>query len=695
MRGEEIMGFMIGVDVGGTFTDFSVFDSEKRRLFHFKHSSTPEDPSISIVNGIKHILESENIDPAEVVYLAHGTTVATNALIEKNGARMGLITTKGFKDLMEIGNQKRPSLYDLLKEKPQSLIPPGLKCEVTERVCFDGSIKVPLNEQEVIEVVNYLRSQNVSTIAVCTLFSFINPVHEQRIKEIINTVYPEAYVSISSELVNEFREYPRMSTAVLNAYLGPVMKKYVNNFQKCVKEAGIEVAPYVTQSNGSIISISETVDCPIKTAVSGPSAGVIGARYISEQCGINKIITFDMGGTSADISLIEDGKAQVSFERFVEGYPARIPMIDIITVGAGGGSIAAIDEGGALKVGPKSAGAAPGPACYKRGGKNPTVTDANIVLGKLNQHKILGGRMDVDLELAEKVIRDEISSKSTLDIENAAAGIISVVNSNMIRAIRLVSVERGYDVREFTLMAFGGAGPLHACEVAKELGIKQVLLPPAPGTLCSLGLLMADTRFDLSRSNIMLAEVENYSAINDIFSQLIAEGEKMLQNEGIPEDKRRFDFAIDCRYERQNYEITINIPVGKLDDTVLAELVENFNKEHERSYGYCDRTKKLQLVNYRVGAIGVIEKPALKKNTIEDNIEPKPIDVRKVRFEGNNNYIDTNIFNRSDIPCGYTIPGPAIIEQMDSTSVIPPNWHAYNDCYNNLIVRYNGGEDHE
>lgn len=687
------MGFMIGVDVGGTFTDFSVFDSEKERLFHFKQSSTPDDPSRSIVSGILHILESNGINPTDVTYLAHGTTVATNALIEKKGARVGLITTKGFKDLMEIGNQKRPSLYDLLKQKPESLIAPGLKCEVEERILYDGSVKIPLNEQDVRDVIQYFKLQQVSTIAVCTLFSFINPVHERRIKAIINAEYPEAYVSISSELISEFREYARMSTTVLNAYLGPVMKKYVENFRHCIKESGIEVSPYVTQSNGSIISISETVECPIKTAVSGPSAGVIGASYISGKCGIDNIITFDMGGTSADISLIENGKAQVSYERLVEGYPARIPMIDIITVGAGGGSIAAIDEGGALKVGPISAGAVPGPACYRRGGKRPTVTDANIVLGKLNRQKILGGRMEVDLQLAEDALNDEICKKSPLNIGDAAAGIISVVNSNMIRAIRVVSVEKGYDVREFTLMAFGGAGPLHACEVAKELGIKQVLIPPSPGTLCSLGLLMADTRFDLSRSNVIIAEKENLPAINRIFADLTAEGERMLESEGIPENERSYVYAIDCRYERQNYEITIEIPAGRLDEQVLAGLIEDFNKEHDRSYGYCDRSKKLQLVNYRVGAVGIIDKPDLKADRIAgDTRPPKPIDRRKVRFEGSREYIGTAIYQRSDIPCGCTICGPAIVEQMDSTSIIPPDWQAYNDPYHNLIVTYHGGE---
>lgn len=688
------MGYMIGVDVGGTFTDFSVFDSEKERLFHYKHSSTPDDPSRSIVSGIMHILESEKIDPRAVTYLAHGTTVATNALIEKKGAQIGLITTKGFKDLMVIGNQKRPGLYDLLKPKPQDLIPPGLKCEVEERILHDGTVKTPLNEQDVRDAVRYLHDRGVDTIAVCTLFSFLNPAHERRIREIALDENPGAYISISSDLVSEFREYSRMSTTVLNAYLGPVMKKYVENFQRCIKDAGIQADPYITQSNGSIISIAETVECPIKTAVSGPSAGVIGATYIGKQCGINKIITFDMGGTSADISLIENGKAQVSFERMVEGYPARIPMIDIITVGAGGGSLAGIDEGGALKVGPKSAGAMPGPACYMRGGKHPTVTDANITLGKLNQKKILGGRMDVDVELARKALQDDISAKSALSVEDAAAGVISVVNSNMIRAIRVVSVERGYDAREFTLMAFGGAGPLHACEVARELGITQVLLPPAPGTLCSLGLLMADTRFDLSRSRLMIAQEENLPLINEIFDDLVKEGNGMLDGENIPQDKRSFIYSIDCRYERQNYEITIEMPAGTVSKAVLDALVEDFHKEHDRSYGYCDRTKKLQLVNFRVGAVGIIDKPDLKARPMEKDAQPPaPIEVRKVRFEGQTEYIDTNVYQRTEIPCGCVIKGPAIVEQMDSTSIIPPDWHALNDPYLNLIVTYHGGEN--
>ena len=585
------MGYMIGVDVGGTFTDFSVFNIESGDLFHFKHSSTNEDPSIAIVTGIEKILKDHNIRPDEVKYLAHGTTVATNALIEKKGAKIGLITTEGFKDLMEIGWQKRPSLYDLLKPKPMSLIQPGLKCEVKERIVYDGSVKIPLDENSVERAVNYLKENGVKGIAVSTLFSFINPTHEKRIKEIIQEMYPEVYVSISSELVPEFREFARMSTTVLNTYLGPVMKKYVNNFQDSIRKAGISVNPYITQSNGSIISISETIGSPIKTAVSGPSAGVIGAVHIGNQAGIDKIITFDMGGTSADISLIENGEPQLSSERLVEGYPARIPMIDIITIGAGGGSIAHIDDGGALKVGPESAGATPGPACYKRGGTNPTVTDANILLGKLNQQKILGGRMSIDPLLAQEAVQSKICSKTGMDEIKAANGIISVVNAGMIRAIRVVSVERGYDVREFTLMAFGGAGPLHACEVADELGIKNILVPPSPGTLCALGLLMADTKFDLSRSHIMTAEEDNPEDVNSIFDSMMSESDKMLEKEGVPEERRRFVRFVDARYEFQNYEITIPLPDSRMTPELLKKAIHDFHYEHKKSYGYANEKK--------------------------------------------------------------------------------------------------------
>jgi N-methylhydantoinase A len=684
---------MIGVDVGGTFTDFSVFNKETGELFNYKDSSTPEDPSKAIVKGVEDILKIKEANAEEVTYLAHGTTVGTNALIEKKGAKLALITTKGFKDLMEIGNQRRPSLYNLQAQKPFPLIPSGLNFEVAERILHDGSIETPLDEQEVREIVRNIRSKGIQSIAVCTLFSFINPVHEERIEEIIREEYPEVYVTTSSKLAPEFREYSRMSTTVLNSYLGPVMKKYVNNFQNSIRNLGIKVEPYVTQSNGSIISIKETIDCPIKTAVSGPSAGVIAAAYVGKQCNADKIITFDMGGTSADISLIENFIPQVSNERDVEGYPARIPMINIITIGAGGGSIAQIDEGGALKVGPKSAGATPGPACYGRGGTVPVVTDANIVVGKLNQKKILGGRMEVYLDKANKALDENICAKSNLTRDEAANGIITVVNSNMIRAIRSVSVEKGYDVREFSLMAFGGAGPLHACEVAEELGINEVIIPPSPGTLCSLGLLLADTKFDLSRTNILIGEEKNIDEFNIQFENMVEQGKELLDKEGVADDRRYYEFSIDMRYHRQNFELNIPIPSGKIDSGILKQAISDFHAEHLRSYGYSNEKAVVQFVSYRVSAIGKIDKPDMKPEELcEDFKAPEAIEIRRVLFQGKKEHIDTPVYNRTDFVSGQLIAGPCIVEQMDTTIVVPQNWEIHVDGYKNLKMKFSNTE---
>lgn len=684
------MSYMIGVDVGGTFTDFSIFQVETGRLIHYKDRSTPADPSVAIVNGIKAVMQAHHIKPEEIIYLAHGTTVATNALIERKGARVGLITSKGFADLMEIGWQKRPSLYDLLKPKPEPILPIGLKCEVNERIRYDGSITQPLDEESVYAAVRFLKEKGAEAIVICTIFSFLNPAHERRIREIVAEVYPEVYVSVSSELVPEFREFSRMSTTVLNAYLGPIMKKYVHNFEQCIQDVGISVRPYVTQSNGSIISISETIDSPIRTAVSGPSAGVVGALYIGKQCGKENIITFDMGGTSADISLISGGRPQLSNERNVEGYPAKIPMIDIATIGAGGGSIAMIDEGGALKVGPRSAGATPGPAGYGRGGVLPTVTDANIALGKLNQKKILGGRMDVRADLAAKAIKEYIADPAGMDSVKAASGILAVVNSNMVRAIRLVSVERGYDAREFSLMAFGGAGPLHACEVAEELGITSIIVPPSPGTLCSLGLLMADTKFDLSRSNIMLAKPENIKEINGMFDQLIDEGERLLDKEGIPADRRSRLRFLDARYEFQNYEISVDLPDCEITEEVLADMIERFHVEHEKNYGYMNRNNNIQIVNYRISAVGIIDKPETVEVPAPQAQAPIPVETRNVYYQGTEGSFETPVYLRDGCNPGSRLSGPAIVEQMDTTIVVPPGWDGEVDGYNNLLLTYKG-----
>ena len=683
------MKYMIGVDVGGTFTDFSVFNLDTGELFHFKDSSTPNDPSRAIVKGVQDVLALRHAAAGEVRYLAHGTTVGTNALIERKGARVGLITTEGFKDLMEICRKKRPSLYDLRAQKPEPLIPSGCNQTVRERIRYNGEIETPLDEENARCTVRALKQKGVQAIAVCTLFSFIEPAHERRIKQIVREEYPEAYITISSELAPEFREYSRMSTTVLNSYLGPVMKKYVNNFRDSIRDLGVTAEPYITQSNGSIITIRETIDCPIKCAVSGPSAGVVAATYIGKQCQADKIITFDMGGTSADISLIEHYTPQVSSERSVEGYPARIPMINIITIGAGGGSIACIDSGGALKVGPKSAGAVPGPACYGRGGTQPVVTDSNIVLGKLNQKRILGGRMEVYLDKARRALDEHICARSGLTREQAANGIITVVNSNMARAVRSVSVEKGYDIREFSLMAFGGAGPLHACEVARELGIRQVIIPPHPGTLCSLGLLLADTRFDMSRTLILDGTAENLPRFNEQLAAMTAQGTEALEREGVAEDRRRFVYSIDMRYQRQNFEISVPVAGGELAEEDLAQAVAAFHAEHRRSYGYCNEQAPVQFVNYRVSAIGMIDKPRVQPAPVRtDAPPPQPIEERRVLFQGEQDYVPVPVYQRETFVPGQTVEGPCICEQMDTTLVVPRSWTVCVDGYGNLLIAY-------
>ena len=692
-RRQRKLKYMIGVDVGGTFTDISLLNVEKEEFSVLKVFQKTEDPSKTILEGVEEILKANKVDYNQVTYLAHGTTIATNALIERKGAKTALITTKGFKDLLEIGDQTRPSLYNYFKQKPKMPIPSGWNCEVNERLFYNGDICIPLVEKEVVKVVEMLKDKGAESIAVCTLFSFINPVHEEKIEKIISEMFPEAYVTVSHKLVPEFREYPRMSTTVLNAYLGPIIKKYISNFNNSIKAMGIKVDPFVTQSNGSIISISETINSPIRTALSGPSAGVVAANYIANLCSVKNIITFDMGGTSTDVSLIENGEYTLSTNRSINGFPVKIPMIDIKTVGAGGGSIAWLDDGNALKVGPRSTGAKPGPACYGKEGKEPTITDANVVLERINPQYILGGRMKIRADLAKKAIEDKISSFSKISLIEAAAGIIAVVNSNMVRAIRVISVERGFDPREFTLVSFGGAGSLHACAVAGELGIKQIIIPFSAGIFCSVGLLIADIKYDYVKSKIMLAEKDNIGKINTIFGDMITEGQKMLDKEGIPEDDRKYVFKIDARYKRQNHELQITLPENNLNEKVLRDIIDKFHREHMKNYGYYDEEQPIELVNYRVNAIGRTPKPNIPKYEINDSISsPVPRSYRRVYFDADKGFINCPVYLRDNLLAGHKIIGPAVVEEMDTTIFVDLGWKAEIDEYLNIKLDYGGIE---
>ncbi|MFZ5823927.1 MAG: hydantoinase/oxoprolinase family protein [Bacillota bacterium] len=686
------MRFMIGVDVGGTFTDLTLVDVAAQVVHTHKVRSTPADPSRAIMTGIVELVEMTQIPYDAVDYLAHGTTVATNALIEKKGVATGLLTTEGFRDLLEIGRQTRPALYNPQLQKPEPLVPAHLRLEVPERIYASGEVRQPLDPGAVQAAVEQLKAAGVKAVAICFLFSYVNPEHETATAELVQELFPEAYVSVSHQVVPEFREFSRLSTTVLNAYVGPVMQRYLRNFQNSVREVGIKVDPYITQSNGGILSIEETVRNPVRTAVSGPSAGVVAAAHLGRLAGIRNMITFDMGGTSADISVIYQGEPLLSNEREVEGWPARIPMLDIITIGAGGGSIAHIDAGGALKVGPESAGAQPGPACYPGGGSEPTVTDANVVLGRMNPGKILGGRMELNAEAARQAVNSRVAERSGLDTLTAASGIIDVVNANMVRAIRLVSVERGYDPREFTLVAFGGAGPLHAVALAQELDIPQVLVPPSPGTLCSLGLLVTDIRADHVVSKVLVPSQESLPTIQQIFAKLSAEGRALLEKEQVPAERRRYILTVDARYQRQNYELPINVEEGELTPAGLADLLSRFHAEHARAYGYARPQAPVEFVNFRLTAVGELPKAPIAEYSPRTGGKPLPLGERKVYFKEANAYVNCPVYQRDAIQPGDELVGPAIVEQMDTTVVVPPGMRFHADTFGNLLIDVKGGD---
>lgn len=678
--------YRIGIDVGGTFTDVTLLNAETGKYYTYKLSSTPQDQSVAIMNGTKEILALYQVPAKDVNYFGHGTTVATNMIIERKGANTALLTTGGFRDILEIGRQTRPSLYNLFEDKPETLVKRSHRYEIAERIRSDGTVVKAVDPQQVIAALKQLQQEGVESLAVCFLFSFLNNENEKVVESCIKQVWPEVYYSLSSSILPEFREFERLSTTVINSYLGPKMKLYIDNLQKRVKEVGITVTPYITQSNGGVMSISSTVKTPVQTALSGPSAGVVGAIYIAKAAGFQNLITYDMGGTSTDVSLVKDGSAAYTTKRKICGLPSGVPMIDVHAVGAGGGSVAWVDNAGALKVGPESAGAVPGPVCYDLGGDNPVVTDANLVLGRINPQYFLGGRIRIKADKAEQAIKDKIAVKLGLSVEAAAQGIISVVNSNMARAIRVITVERGYNPSDFTLVAYGGAGPLHAVHLAQDMGIKTVLIPPAPGTLCSLGLLTSDIKKSYVKTWLAKYDEVGPEFVNNIFTSLVNQGNRWLEAENVVEKDRKFNNIVEMRYIGQNYELQVTVPEGQLGADDFATLKSDFYKEHEQNYGYYNPNSPVQFVNFRSEAVGIVAKPNLSQiETTTTDISAALIEMRQVYFAETGS-ISCPVYDRGKIGRIDCVNGPCIIEQMDSTIVIPPNTHFKVDGYGNILV---------
>ena len=677
----------IGVDSGGTFTDVCMLDAESGRFSVWKLSSTPGDPSEAIAGGAREAMERFAGADAAASYFGHGSTVATNALIQGRGARCGLVTSEGFRDLLELARQRRPHLYDLQTDKPAALVPRDRRLEARERVLFDGSIEARPDEEEIRALARRLAEMEVQAVAVCFLYSFVNPAHEEMAAEILRQELPDAFITTSHEVCPEFREYERLSTTVVNAFLGPVMAGYISKLAPRLREAGITVQPHITQSNGGTITFETAAQLPVRTVLSGPSTGVIGAVETARAAALENIITFDMGGTSTDVALIEKGRPGFTGEAEVHGYPIKSQMIDIHTVGAGGGSIAHVDSGGFLKVGPRSAGAEPGPVCYGLGNEEPTVTDANVVIGALDPETLLGGRMPIDRGAAVAAV-EKLGLRLGLSVEETAAGIIRVVTANMVRAIRLISVQRGHDPRDYCLLPFGGGGPVHAGRLARELGVGSLLVPRNPGVLCALGLLLTDLRRDFSLTRRLVLDPSQIGAIREAMASLSAQAQAWFAAESIDAGRQRLLASADMRYAGQNYELNIALPEAAGDAEFLEVLTARFNDAYAQRYDYTAPEEAIEIVTFRMEAYGEVEKP---KFEIHESIGEDPTAAlqgrRQVYHPETGAYLDTPVYDRELLAAGNQIAGPAVMAQMDSTTLLLPGQRCEVDGHLNLLIR--------
>ena len=682
------MAFRIGVDSGGTFTDVCLLDEDTGQVSVWKLPSTPTDPSIAIAGGAAEILERFGGGGASAVsFFGHGTTVATNALIQGRGARAGVVTNEGFRDLLELARQRRPHLYDLQTDKPPALVPRDRRHEVATRMHFDGRVERAPDSAEVRLVARRLADQGVEAVAVCFLYSFLDPSHERMVAEILAEELGDGvFITCSHQVSPEFREYERLSTTVVNAFLGPVMRGYLENLTPRLEATGVAVKPHITQSNGGTISFETAGDQPVRTILSGPSTGVVGALETARMAEINDLITFDMGGTSTDVALIEGGAPGLTTEAEVHGYPIKVPMIDIQTVGAGGGSIAYVDSGGFLKVGPRSAGAEPGPVCYGLGNEEPTVTDANVVMGVLDPTQLLGGRMPIDRDRALAAM-EALGARIGLGAMETAAGIVRVVTANMARAIRLISVQRGHDPRDYWLVPFGGGGPAHAGRLARELGMGRVLVPRNPGILCALGLLLTDLSQDFSLTRRSRLDRAGVPTARAALAQLRAEARRWFDLEGVAPDRRAMTVTVDMRYAGQNHELNVAAPETDDDADFLAHLAANFVEVHIRRYGYAAEEEPVELITFRLKASGLVDKPSFSSG---EDVGPDPsaalVTRRRVYAPEDACFTDTPVYDRDLLLPGNRIPGPAVIAQFDSTTLILADQNATVDRFFNLMV---------
>ncbi len=700
------MAYRLGIDIGGTFTDAILIDEGTGALRIGKVPSTPRDPSVGFMDAAHRLRRESGIAPADISYIVHATTVATNAIIEGKTARTGFITTEGFRDILEIARQIRPSLYDLHFEKPPPLVPRYLCFGVGERLDAQGQVLATLDEEALRAAGEQLRREEVEAIAVCFLHAYVNPEHEMRARRILQEVFPDALVSLSSEVAPEFREYFRASTTVINAGIRPVVGRYLHRIETRLRQEGVSAELLVMQSSGGVLSFAAAGEKPVFMVESGPAAGVIASTYLGKALKRADVISFDMGGTTAKTALVQDGMPRITTDYEVggaagagtgsapgSGYPIRTPVIDLVEIGAGGGSIAWVDSGGGLRVGPRSAGADPGPVCYGEGGVEPTITDANLVLGRLSPRYFLGGEMVLDVEAAQRAIEEKCAGPLGLEGVEAAHGIVEIANAAMVNALRLVSVQRGFDPRDFVLVAFGGAGPVHANQLAAAHEIPTTLIPMSPGTFSAMGLLVTDLRHDYSTTFIHRVDELDPDAVAATYQKLEAEGRTRFAREGVSEQDMLFLRQVDMRYVGQSYELTVAVPPGALSPVKIAQVVARFHAEHDRAYGFSAPDEPAEWVNLRLMATGKIAKPRLRElEGRAGKVAQARKEIRPVYFAENGGYVDCPIYDRYLLGAGGVVPGPAIVEEMDSTTVIHPHYRAVVDLYGNLVLEKEKGD---
>ena len=680
------MSVRIGVDVGGTFTDIVCFDEQRENFRLLKVPSTPNEPSAAVIEGTRRVLSEFDVPAEAVQFFIHGTTVATNTILERKGAEVALLVTAGFRDVPYIMRQDRPRLYDFFQQRPQPLVPRERRFEVPERMLFTGQVSLPLQEEPTRQILRRLKGLGIRDIAVCLLHSYVNPSHEQMLRDWIRQEIPEARVSLSSEILPEFKEFERMSTTAVNAYVLPSVGSYLRQLEAGLTSLNIPSGLHIMQSNGGIMTSETAQTHCVHMVLSGPAAGALSGLVLGQKAGLDTIISIDVGGTSADVAVARNGALHFAEESEIAGQILKIPAIEINTVGAGGGSIAWVDAGGALQVGPHSAGAHPGPACYQRGGSRPTVTDANVVLGRLNAGYLLGGEMAIDADLSRKAIQENIAAPLGLGVVEAAEGIIRVINAVMAKAIRRLSVEKGYDPREFTLVSFGGGGPLHAAELAADLQIPRILVPPTPGVSSALGLITADFRHDYVRTVLWKERQASLKQFESLLEELQSSALAQLETEGVDSDLVTFVTSSDVRYEGQGFSLPVSFGLEELSGwSNLDPLVQRFHQRHQATYGYHDDQAATEIVNMRLAAIGRLS-PARLGRLSQRQSDPGPAfkEERQIYVDGR--FRTANVYERSRLGWGAVVEGPAIVEQLDSTTLVLPGQRAETDEFGNLMI---------